>query len=89
MSRPNHTAICGYARGLAQTSIDVLFDLARVTSVVHLVDPTTMQHAELPAAKFFRAPFSALFTSKELIEFEVLDVELMGPPTGGSTEQVR
>lgn len=41
------------------------------------MDPCTLQRVELPAFKFFRSPLSVLFTSKDLIEFEVLDVELL------------
>jgi hypothetical protein len=48
-----------------------------VTSVVHLLDPCTLQRVELPAFKYFRSPLKTLFTSKDLIEFEVLDVELL------------
>lgn len=45
--------------------------VSRVTSVLHLVDPTTLARAELPAAKYWRHPLEAVMTSKDLVQFEV------------------
>ncbi|CAM9832117.1 unnamed protein product, partial [Phaeothamnion confervicola] len=53
--------------------------VVRVTSVLHLVDPTTLARAELPADKFWRAPVAPLLTVKALAEFVVLDVEPVDP----------
>ncbi|KAI0029242.1 NMD3 family-domain-containing protein [Vararia minispora EC-137] len=47
----------------------------RVGNALHLLDPATLQHAELPAAVFWRAPFEPLASTPELVEFTVLDVE--------------
>lgn len=47
--------------------------VARVTSLLHLLDPTTLARAELPAAKYWRQPhpLEAVMTSKDLVQFEV------------------
>lgn len=53
--------------------------VSRVTSVLHLLDPTTLLRAELPAAKYFRShPLEAVMSSpKGLVQFEVCDCVCM------------
>ena len=47
----------------------------RVGSRVYLVDPSTLQTAEINAAVYWRAPFSSLADTKELVEFVVIDID--------------
>ena len=47
----------------------------RVTSVLHLLDPTTLAHMEVPPAKYWRHPIEGIMTMKDLVQFEVLDIE--------------
>ncbi|KAE8211769.1 hypothetical protein CF327_g4503 [Tilletia walkeri] len=50
----------------------------RVTNSLRLLDPITLQFADLPAEKYFREPFPSLCAIPELIEFLVLDIEPNG-----------
>ncbi|VDM37846.1 unnamed protein product [Toxocara canis] len=47
----------------------------RVSNVVTLIDPSTLQIADITATQYWRDPFEALCQSKQLVEFYVLDVE--------------
>ncbi|KAG5192653.1 NMD3 family-domain-containing protein [Tribonema minus] len=49
--------------------------VANVTSVVQLLDPTTLRSAELTPDRFWRSPLTPLASASSLIEFTVLDVE--------------
>ncbi|XP_064456114.1 60S ribosomal export protein NMD3-like [Ornithodoros turicata] len=46
----------------------------RVTSIIHLIDPTTLQVAELTSLHFWRQPFRGLCTPKQLTEYVVMDI---------------
>ncbi|CAM9234737.1 unnamed protein product, partial [Lampetra fluviatilis] len=50
---------------------------ARVTSAIHLIDPSTLQVAEVSGAVFWREPFGALSTPRSFTSFIVLDVETL------------
>ncbi|KAK6204611.1 putative nonsense-mediated mRNA decay protein [Scheffersomyces amazonensis] len=50
----------------------------KVSNSNQFLDPNTLQTADLPAALYWRNPFSSLLDATQLIEFIVLDVE----PTG-------
>jgi len=50
----------------------------RITNTIKLIDPATLQMADLGADKYWRDPFTALCSQPELVEFLVLDIE----PTG-------
>ena len=55
-------------------------NLAVVTSVskvVHVIDPVTMKRGEIDKVKFFKAPFRSICTRERLVEFIVIDVELV------------
>lgn len=54
----------------------------RVGTSVNLVDPTTLQTADLPTGPYWRSPFKSLADVGELVEFIVLDVELLGTQNG-------
>jgi hypothetical protein len=43
----------------------------RVTSLLHLLDPTTLNRAEIPASKYWRQPLEPVMSSKDLVQFEV------------------
>ncbi|KIV92484.1 hypothetical protein PV10_03778 [Exophiala mesophila] len=47
----------------------------RIGTSVNLIDPNTLQTADLPSAIYWRAPFKSLADVKELVEFIVLDIE--------------
>lgn len=47
----------------------------RVGTSINLVDPDTLQTADLPSNIYWRAPFKSLADVKELVEFIVLDIE--------------
>ncbi|TDH68952.1 hypothetical protein CCR75_004320 [Bremia lactucae] len=54
---------------------------ARTTSLVHLVDPFSGQHAELSTDKYWKTPFLPLASSSDMVEFIVLDVEPVDTPS--------
>lgn len=54
----------------------------RVGTSINLLDPTTLQIADVPAPIYWRAPFSNLADIQELVEFIVMDIEPLGPERG-------
>ncbi|DAZ97609.1 TPA: hypothetical protein N0F65_002228 [Lagenidium giganteum] len=56
-------------------SIPNLVLCARVTGMIHVVDPSTGQRAEITNDKYWKLPFLPLETSPNMVEFIVLDVE--------------
>ena len=54
----------------------------RVGVSVHLLDPSTLQTADLTAPLYWRAPFPSLGEVRELVEFIVMDIEPAGPQNG-------
>ncbi|KAF2197396.1 nonsense-mediated mRNA decay protein-like protein 3 [Delitschia confertaspora ATCC 74209] len=54
----------------------------RVGTSVNLLDPTTLQTAEISTDVYWRAPFRPLADVQELSEFIVLDIEPLGPRKG-------
>ncbi|KAM6062494.1 60S ribosomal export protein NMD3 [Chlamydotis macqueenii] len=46
----------------------------RVTSTIHLIDPTTLQIAEIDSNTYWRHPFNSLFHPKQLEEFIIVDI---------------
>lgn len=55
---------------------------SKVATTVHFVDPWTVQTSEVPNTVYWRMPFSSLCTSKDLVDFYVLDVESCGTSNG-------
>jgi nonsense-mediated mRNA decay protein 3 len=49
--------------------------VTRVGGGFTLTDPTTARSVTIDAPTYWRAPFKALFTSRQLVEYVVLDVE--------------
>lgn len=54
----------------------------RVGVSVHLLDPNTLQTADITAPIYWRTPFQSLADVKELVEFVVMDIEPLGPQKG-------
>lgn len=54
----------------------------RVANTLRLIDPQTLQTADLPAAVYWRTPFPSLAHVGELVEFIVLDIEPVGQESG-------
>lgn len=54
----------------------------RIGTAVNLIDPNTLQVADLSTPIYWRTPFGPLADVKELVEFVVMDIEPVGPPKG-------
>ncbi|KAJ4957660.1 hypothetical protein NE237_024771 [Protea cynaroides] len=59
---------------------------AKVSNSLSLVDPFTLRHCFMDADQYWRASFSSLLSSRQLVEYIVLDVELVSSEVhvGGS-----
>ncbi|PWA65752.1 NMD3-like protein [Artemisia annua] len=49
----------------------------KVSNSVALIDPLTLRHCYLDAEQYWRASFKSLLTSKQLVEYIVLDVDVV------------
>ncbi|XP_061992787.1 uncharacterized protein LOC133710667 [Rosa rugosa] len=58
----------------------------KVTNSIALLDPFTLRHGFLDTDQYWRSSFKSLHTSRELVEYIVLDVEVVSPEVtiGGS-----
>jgi nonsense-mediated mRNA decay protein 3 len=54
----------------------------RIGTSVNVIDPTTLQTAEISTDIYWRAPFRPLADVQELSEFIVMDIEPLGPTKG-------
>jgi len=54
----------------------------RVGVCVYFIDPNTMQTADLSTPVYWRAPFSPIADVTNLVEFVVLDIDIVGPQKG-------
>lgn len=54
----------------------------RVGTAINLLDPSTLQTAEISTPIYWRAPFTNLTDVQELVEFIVMDIEPLGPEKG-------
>lgn len=50
--------------------------MLRVTSSITLLDPSTLQVAEVSGGTYWHHPFRSVLTGRQMVEFVVLDVEL-------------
>lgn len=48
-----------------------------VANTIHLIDPLTAQMAEISGANYFRYTFSPICDPKQLIEYTVMDIEII------------
>ncbi|MCJ1454816.1 ribosome-binding protein [Mycoblastus sanguinarius] len=51
----------------------------RIGTTINLLDPNTLQTAEVSTPIYWRSPFSSLADVQELVEFVVMDLEPIGP----------
>ncbi|XP_065868596.1 uncharacterized protein [Euphorbia lathyris] len=58
----------------------------KVTNSIALLDPLTLRQAYLDADRYWKTSFKSLLTSRQLVEYIVLDVDITGPEVivGGS-----
>lgn len=54
----------------------------RVGTAINLLDPNTLQTADVPANIYWRAPFKNVADVQELVEFVVMDIEPVGRSEG-------
>ncbi|WPH04625.1 60s ribosomal export protein nmd3 [Acrodontium crateriforme] len=54
----------------------------RIGTAVNLLDPNTLQVADLSTPIFWRTPFAPLADVQQLVEFVVMDIEPIGPERG-------
>ena len=68
----------------AHGGISPLVLCTRVTNALTLTDPITLRSAVIESSAFWRQPFKAIMNARQLIEYIVLDVEIIDSrgPTG-------
>ena len=54
----------------------------RVGTAVNLLDPNTLQTADLSTPIYWRTPFAPLADAQDLVEFVIMDIEPVGPAKG-------
>ncbi|KAI1845946.1 hypothetical protein JX265_011158 [Neoarthrinium moseri] len=54
----------------------------RIGTAVNVMDPNTLQSADISAHTYWHTPFAALADAQELVEFIVLDIEPLGHTNG-------
>jgi nonsense-mediated mRNA decay protein 3 len=54
----------------------------KVGTAINLIDPSTLQIADVPAPIYWRSPFKSIADIKELTEFIILDIEAVGRQNG-------
>ncbi len=54
----------------------------RVGTSINLIDPSTLQTADISTPIYWRTPFVSLADVQELVEFVVMDIEVIGNPKG-------
>ncbi|KAI0781993.1 NMD3-domain-containing protein [Abortiporus biennis] len=64
------------------SSINPLTICSRVGNSIHLLDPGTLQFAEVTSPIYWRTPFEALASVTDLVEFTILDIEPSGQTRG-------
>lgn len=69
-----------------QGNLGPLVICTKVTNSIALLDPFTLRHCFLNAEQYWRAPFKALLSSRQLVEYIVLDIETVSSEVivGGS-----
>lgn len=63
-------------------NISPLCIVSRVGSGLYVIDPLTLQSSDVSNDNYWRTPFRSLCSYKQLTEFVVLNVELLGPTRG-------
>jgi len=62
-------------------NINQLCICLRITKQVYLIDPTTLKTAEINANVYWRQPFKSIANCKQLTEYTVMNIELVGDTT--------
>ncbi|TNN80360.1 60S ribosomal export protein NMD3 [Liparis tanakae] len=62
---------------------------ARVTSTIHLIDPNTLQIAEVDGNTYWRNPFNSVCNRRQLEEFIVMDTDIIRNQKLGAGAGVR
>ncbi|XP_077252563.1 nonsense-mediated mRNA decay NMD3 family protein [Tasmannia lanceolata] len=52
---------------------------AKVSNNILLLDPLTLRHSFMDANQYWRAPFKLLLSSRQLVEYIILDIEVQTP----------
>ncbi|XP_065190431.1 60S ribosomal export protein NMD3-like [Sycon ciliatum] len=70
---------------LAQSigSIRPLVICYRVSTGLHVIDPWTLQVAEMSSAMFWRQPFTSVSTSRDLVQFTIMEIDVIKAPSRG------
>jgi nonsense-mediated mRNA decay protein 3 len=55
---------------------------SRIGNSMHLLDPMTLQQADVTSSMYWRNPFDPLASVSDLVEFVILDIEPSGPTRG-------
>ncbi|KAI0075577.1 NMD3-domain-containing protein [Panus rudis PR-1116 ss-1] len=63
-------------------NINPLTLCCRIGNSIQVLDPQTLQSAEITSAVYWRTPFDSLATVSDLVEFTVLDIEPSGTSKG-------
>jgi nonsense-mediated mRNA decay protein 3 len=64
------------------SNISPLVICHRIGTSISLLDPSTLQTADVSTAIYWRAPFTPLSDVQELVEFIIMDIEPIGPQKG-------
>lgn len=56
---------------------------SRVSNSLFLLDPQTLRSAFIDATQYWRSPYKCLLSSRQLVEYVVLDIESEPAPGGG------
>jgi len=57
--------------------INPIVIVTRVTQSIHVIDPNTLQYAEMSGAQYWRTQFRSLVSPKQLIEYMVIETNLI------------
>ncbi|KAK7053848.1 60S ribosomal export protein NMD3 [Favolaschia claudopus] len=66
----------------SMSNMNQLAVCARIGNSLQLLDPTTLQAADISTAAYWRTPFESLASVSDLVEFTVLDIEPDGRSRG-------
>ncbi|ORX82038.1 NMD3-domain-containing protein [Basidiobolus meristosporus CBS 931.73] len=63
-------------------NIQPLVLCTRIGNSIHVLDPNTLESADITNSVYWRNPFDSLGTVKDMVEYYVLDVEVLGVVRG-------
>jgi nonsense-mediated mRNA decay protein 3 len=56
--------------------------VTRISQAFSVLDPSTLRTVDVAASTYWKMPFAPLMTSRQLVEFVVLDIDLTGEEAG-------